>query len=45
MDNSQKPEVVRKGNLRASDVYTSYIAKTRITRESVKKDDIWFFGI
>ena len=39
----QKLEVVGKGNLRASDVYTSYIAKRRVTLGSTKKDVIWFF--
>ena len=42
---SHKLEVVGKGNLRASDVYTSYMAKRRVTFRSTKKDGIWFFGI
>ena len=37
---SQKLEVVGNGNLRASDVYTSYIAKRRVTLGSSKKDGI-----
>ena len=36
----QKLEVVGNGNLRASDVYTSYIAKRRVTLGSDKKDGI-----
>ena len=34
----QKLEVVGKGNLRASDVYTSYVAKKRVTLKSTEKD-------
>ena len=41
---SQKLEVVGKGNLRTSDVYTGYIAKRRVMLRSAK-DGIWFFGI
>ena len=37
---SPKVELVGKGNLRASDVYTSYMAKRRVTLESAKKDGI-----
>ena len=35
---SQKLEVVGKDNLRASDVYTSYMDKRRVTLGSTKKD-------
>ena len=37
---SQKREMVGKCNLRASDVYTSYMAKRIITLGSTKKDGI-----
>ena len=37
---SKKLEVVGKGNLCAIDVYTSYMAKRRVTLGSAKKDGI-----
>ena len=36
----QKREMVGKGNLRASNVYTSYMAKRIVTLGSTKKDGI-----
>ena len=37
---SQKLDVVGKGNLRVSNVYNSYMAKTRVSLGSTKKDGI-----